>query len=56
MIRLGRYIEGMSQDSFESDEKTNDAVVRNLEIIGEVAKCLHLSLMNGECSIPFFVV
>jgi uncharacterized protein with HEPN domain len=54
--KMGRYIEGMSQDSFESDEKTNDAVVRNLEIIGEAAKCLHLSPMNGECSIPFFVV
>ncbi len=27
----------MSQDDFESDEKTTDAVVRNLEIIGEAA-------------------
>ena len=54
--KMGCYIEGMSQDSFESDEKTNDAVVRNLEITGEATKRLHLSPMNGECSIPFFVV
>jgi uncharacterized protein with HEPN domain len=38
--KMDRYIEGMSQDSFESDEKTNDAVVRNLEIIGEAANRL----------------
>ena len=38
--KMGRYIEGMSQDSFESDEKTNDAVVRNLGIIGEWPKNL----------------
>ena len=27
----------MTQESFQSDEKTSDAVVRNLEIIGEAA-------------------
>ena len=27
----------MNQDKFQSDEKTADAVVRNLEIIGEAA-------------------
>ena len=27
----------MTQDNFQSDEKTIDAVVRNLEIIGEAA-------------------
>jgi len=32
--KIERYTEGMSQDSFQSDEKTTDAVVRNLEIIG----------------------
>jgi uncharacterized protein with HEPN domain len=35
--KIERYTEGMTQDNFESDEKTTDAVVRNLEIIGEAA-------------------
>ena len=35
--KIGCYTEGLTQDSFERDEKTSDAVVRNLEIIGEAA-------------------
>lgn len=34
------YIEGLSDESFLSDQKTLDAVVRNLEIIGEAVKQL----------------
>lgn len=33
-----RYTRGMSFAGFMSDEKTFDAAVRNLEIIGEAAK------------------
>jgi uncharacterized protein with HEPN domain len=33
-----RYTKGATYTSFTSDEKTFDAVVRNLEIIGEAAK------------------
>lgn len=33
--KIERYTEGMNQESFQSDEKTTDAVFRNLEIIGE---------------------
>ena len=32
-----RYTEGLTQEVFQGDEKTTDAVVRNLEIIGEAA-------------------
>ena len=35
--KIERYTEGMTQENFQSDEKTSDAVVRNLEIIGEAA-------------------
>ncbi len=35
--KIERYIENMTQDNFQNDEKTTDAVVRNLEIIGEAA-------------------
>ena len=33
-----RYVEGFSFETFSSDEKTVDAVVRNLEILGEATK------------------
>jgi len=32
------YTQGMSYEDFLQDDKTKDAVIRNLEIIGEVAK------------------
>ena len=35
-----RYCAGMSFDTFAMDEKTADAVVRNLEVIGEAANRL----------------
>jgi uncharacterized protein with HEPN domain len=35
-----RYVEGMNRAAFEADEKTFDAVIRNIEIIGEAAKSL----------------
>jgi len=38
--RILRYTVGIVYDSFASDDKTVDAVVRNLEIIGEAAKKL----------------
>ena len=36
--KVQRYTKGMTQKEFLSDERTYDAVVRNLEIIGEAAK------------------
>ena len=35
-----RFTEGMSLDALQQDERTYDAVVRNLEIIGEAANHL----------------
>ncbi|MBM4017845.1 MAG: DUF86 domain-containing protein [Planctomycetes bacterium] len=36
--KIGAYVGGMSRDALAADGKTLDAVVRNLEIIGEAAK------------------
>lgn len=36
--RIHRYIEDMSETDFLNDEKTQDAVIRNFEIIGEAAR------------------
>ncbi len=38
--RVTQYIEGLSFDAFSDDQKSIDAVVRNLEIIGEAANRL----------------
>ena len=38
--RVLRYTQGMTFEQFSADDKTYDAVVRNLEIIGEAAKGL----------------
>ena len=35
--RIDDYTKGMNYDSFKTDNKTMDAVVRNFEIIGEAA-------------------
>jgi len=36
--KILRYTDGISLEQFKEDEKTYDAVVRNLEIVGEAAK------------------
>jgi uncharacterized protein with HEPN domain len=36
--KIERYIYGLTMDNFKADEKTVDAVVRNLEIIGEAVR------------------
>ncbi len=36
--RIASYVEGYTRESFGDDPKTVDAVVRNLEIIGEAVK------------------
>jgi len=36
--RIHRYVEDLSEVDFLDDEKTQDAVIRNLEIIGEAAR------------------
>ncbi|MFQ5807544.1 MAG: DUF86 domain-containing protein [Phycisphaerae bacterium] len=36
--KIARYTAGLTLETFQRDEKTVDAVVRNLEIIGEAVK------------------
>ncbi|SKB14142.1 conserved hypothetical protein [Planktothrix sp. PCC 11201] len=37
-VKVKRYTQGMSFEDFQADERTYDAVVRNLQIIGEAVK------------------
>ena len=38
--KVRRYVAGLDKEKFRSDERTYDAVLRNLEIIGEASKHL----------------
>ena len=40
MEKIRRYTAGLTTETFSTDEKSVDAVVRNLEIIGEAANRL----------------
>jgi uncharacterized protein with HEPN domain len=51
--KIERYIRGLDQQSFLVDEKTIDAVVRNLEVIGEAAKQLPAEFKKQHGLIPW---
>src|SRR2546425_3354849 len=40
IARIDRYTAGLDRAGFEADDRTVDALVRNLEIIGEAARQL----------------
>lgn len=48
ILRIHRYTEDLTEAAFLKDEKTQDAVIHNIEIIGEAAK-------NVERNHPDFV-
>jgi uncharacterized protein with HEPN domain len=47
------FIEGMSREEFEQDEKTAFAVIRALEIIGEAAKSIPDSIKAKYPQVPW---
>jgi uncharacterized protein with HEPN domain len=46
--KIKRYTKGLSKQAFAGDDKTIDAVVRNLEVIGEAVKQLPADLRARE--------
>jgi uncharacterized protein with HEPN domain len=51
--KIGRYTAGLDEGSFLRDEKTIDAVVRNLEIIGEAVKQMPAEFKVRHSTIPW---
>jgi uncharacterized protein with HEPN domain len=47
------YTKGLTYESFVSDKKTVDAVIRNFEIIGEATKHVPLSLRREYPQVPW---
>jgi uncharacterized protein with HEPN domain len=53
VIRINTYTQDLVFEQFIDDKKTQDAVVRNLEIIGEAAKNISEELKSGSPQIPW---
>lgn len=53
MQRIIAYTGGFSYERFIGDRRTQDAVLRNIEVIGEAAKRLSTSLKKQHPAIPW---
>ena len=51
--KVASFISGMTQDQFLADEKTQYAVVRALEVIGEAAKKVPLAFRQEHPQVPW---
>lgn len=51
--RIESYISGQNHQSFSDDYMTQDAVVRQLEIIGETAKKVSKELRSANPQVPW---
>jgi len=51
--KISTYAAGLSREQFAQDEKTIDAVIRNLEIIGEAAKMVPESVRVAHLEVEW---
>jgi uncharacterized protein with HEPN domain len=51
--RISKYTEGMTYPAFLADTKTQDAVIRNIEIIGEATKKLSNKIRKRYPNVPW---
>jgi uncharacterized protein with HEPN domain len=51
--RISTYTSGMNREEFGRDPKTQDAVIRNLEILGEAAKRIPESFKETHPEVPW---
>ena len=51
--RIASYLEGVARGEFETDQMRLDAVIRNLQIIGEAVKKIPDSIQKGYSSISW---
>ena len=53
ITRIETYVTGLSFEQFQADQKTVDAVVRNLEVIGEAVRHLTTERADLPADIPW---
>lgn len=51
--KIGKYVRRLDYEDFIRDNKTLDAVIRNLEIIGEASKNISDDIRNEYKNIPW---
>ena len=57
--RIHRYVEDMTELSFLEDQKTQDAVIRNFEILGEAAHNIesnHTEFAQAHADVPWVLM
>lgn len=53
---IWEYIKDMDYKAFEADRKTQDAVIRNLEIIGEAARTIPGKVRDKAAEIEWYKI
>ncbi len=53
---IREYVKGMDYKAFEADRKTQDAVIRNLEVIGEAARILPDEVKDKTAEIEWYKI
>ena len=53
---IREYIKDMDYKAFEADRKTQDAVIRNLEIIGEAARTIPDEVRDKAAEIEWYKI
>ena len=53
IARIEHYTQGMDLEAFRNDQKTVDAAIRNLEIIGEAARHIPPEIEALYSSVPW---
>ena len=54
--KIKTFTEGMTATDFDDDDKTQDAVIRNLEVIGEATKSLSEDILGTYADIPWHAI
>lgn len=53
ITKIEEFVAGMSLEAFQADDKTNSAVLRKFEIIGEAAKQIPEEIRQKHPAIPW---
>jgi uncharacterized protein with HEPN domain len=56
MKRIQKYINGLTYSDFSNDDKTQDAVIRNIEIIGEAVKSISNNIKSVNPQVPWKMI
>lgn len=54
--KIARYVDAMTFTDFQSDTRTVDAIVHNLLVIGEAARCLPASIKENHPDIDWIAI